>query len=46
MILLTNLFLFNVMLSDEPEIPAVSRSGRVIKKSTKLLDFEFSDSRM
>ncbi|XP_025416543.1 HMG box-containing protein 4 isoform X3 [Sipha flava] len=27
----------------EPEIPAVSRSGRIIKKSTKLLGFESSD---
>jgi len=31
---------------DELEITAVSRSGRIIKKSTKLLDFESSDSRM
>lgn len=29
----------------EPEVPAVSRSGRIIKKSTKLLGFESSDIR-
>lgn len=34
---------FNVQ--DEPEITAVSRSGRIIKKSSKLLGFESSDIR-
>lgn len=31
--------------TDEPEITAVSRSGRIIKKSLKLLGFESSDLR-
>lgn len=35
--------LFDVQ--DEPEITAVSRSGRIIKKSSKLLGFESSDIR-
>jgi len=35
--------LFNVQ--DEPEVTAVSRSGRIIKKSSKLLGFESSDIR-
>ncbi|XP_050522465.1 HMG box-containing protein 4 [Daktulosphaira vitifoliae] len=30
-------------ISGDPEVTAVSRSGRIIKKSTKLLDFESSD---
>lgn len=30
---------------DEPEVTAVSRSGRIIKKSSKLLGFESSESR-
>lgn len=42
-IIKTDLNVFDV--ADEPEVTAVSRSGRIIKRSSKLLGFESSELR-